>query len=84
MLGRPPRRPAPTVNLEPQPSPFHVAFDHRQGPHAGLNYRTMGWITLGWAATFVVSGLACALIFVQGAYAPYVYDTIDLDLSPGV
>lgn len=49
----------------------------------GLNANLAIRIILGWAATLVVCGLTCALLFSQGAYAPYAYDTIEnIDPSP--
>lgn len=34
-------------------------------------------IVVGWGATVVICGLACALLFVQGVYAPFAFDTVD-------
>lgn len=44
----------------------------------GINGVVLGKIVLGWIVTIVVCSATCALLFAQGAYAPYAYDTIDL------
>ena len=33
---------------------------------------------IGWLVTVVICGIACAILFAQGAYAPNVHDTIDI------
>ncbi|CAM9488196.1 unnamed protein product [Ascophyllum nodosum] len=45
----------------------------------GINSIVLVRTAAGWLITIVVCGLSCALLFAQGAYAPFVYDTIDLD-----
>ncbi|CAM9108492.1 unnamed protein product [Ectocarpus sp. 6 AP-2014] len=41
----------------------------------GLNTRMVLKIIAGWAATTVICGVSCALLFAQGAYAPFAFDT---------
>ncbi|CAM9756702.1 unnamed protein product [Ectocarpus sp. 4 AP-2014] len=43
----------------------------------GLNFPMVYKIVVGWGATVVICGLTCALLFVQGVYAPFAYDTVD-------
>ncbi|CAM9532529.1 unnamed protein product [Ectocarpus fasciculatus] len=43
----------------------------------GLNFPMVYKVVLGWAATIVICGLTCALLFVQGVYAPFAFDTVD-------
>ncbi|CBN77075.1 high affinity phosphate transporter [Ectocarpus siliculosus] len=43
----------------------------------GLNFPMLFKIVVGWGATVVICGPACALFFVQGVYAPFAYDTVD-------
>lgn len=42
----------------------------------GLNGTVFLKAIVGWIITIVVCALTCALLFSQGAYAPYVNDTI--------
>ena len=44
----------------------------------GINGTVLGKTVFGWIITIVVCALSCSVLFAQGAYAPYVYDTIDL------
>ena len=44
----------------------------------GINGVVLGKTVFGWIITIVVCALTCSLIFAQGAYAPYAFDTIDL------
>ncbi|CAM9627265.1 unnamed protein product [Ectocarpus sp. 13 AM-2016] len=44
----------------------------------GVNGTVLGKAVFGWIITIVVCALTCSVIFAQGAYAPYVYDTIIL------
>ena len=44
----------------------------------GVNKAVLGKTVFGWIITIVVCALSCSVLFAQGAYAPYVYDTIDL------
>ncbi|CAM9680133.1 unnamed protein product, partial [Sphacelaria rigidula] len=44
----------------------------------GVNYTVLGKTVMGWVLTIVICALTCALIFSLGAYAPYVFDTIDV------
>eukprot|EP00903_Cladosiphon_okamuranus_P013854 g12891.t1 len=44
----------------------------------GLNGVVLGKAIFGWIVTIIVCALTCAVIFAQGAYAPYAYDTINL------
>ncbi|CAM9594103.1 unnamed protein product [Sphacelaria rigidula] len=44
----------------------------------GVNYTVLGKTVLGWIFTIVICALTCAFIFSLGAYAPYVYDTVEL------
>ena len=43
----------------------------------GVNGKVLAKAVFGWIITIVVCALSCALLFAQGAYAPYVYDTLD-------
>ncbi|CBJ33038.1 high affinity phosphate transporter, probable [Ectocarpus siliculosus] len=47
----------------------------------GVNGTVLGKAVFGWIITIIVCALTCSVIFAQGAYAPYVYDTIDLPTS---
>lgn len=42
----------------------------------GLNFTVLTRTLIGWVATIIVCALMCALIFAQGAYAPFVNNTI--------
>eukprot|EP00752_Nemacystus_decipiens_P014274 g12695.t1 len=44
----------------------------------GVNGTVLGKTVFGWIITIVVCAISCSVLFAQGAYAPYVYDTIDL------
>jgi len=44
----------------------------------GVNGAVLGKTVFGWVITIVVCALTCSVLFAQGAYAPYVYDTIEL------
>lgn len=44
----------------------------------GVNTTVLGKTVFGWIITIVVCAISCSVLFAQGAYAPYVYDTIDL------
>ncbi|CAM9643878.1 unnamed protein product [Ectocarpus sp. 6 AP-2014] len=44
----------------------------------GVNGTVLGKAVFGWIITIVVCALTCSVLFAQGAYAPYVYDTIIL------
>ncbi|CAB1100652.1 unnamed protein product [Ectocarpus sp. CCAP 1310/34] len=44
----------------------------------GVNGTVLAKAVFGWIITIVVCALTCSVIFAQGAYAPYVYDTIIL------
>ncbi|CAM9387816.1 unnamed protein product [Scytosiphon promiscuus] len=44
----------------------------------GVNGAVLGKTVFGWIITIVVCAITCAVIFAQGAYAPYAYDTIEL------
>lgn len=44
----------------------------------GINGTVLGKTIFGWIITIVVCAISCSVLFAQGAYAPYVYDTIDL------
>lgn len=44
----------------------------------GLNSVVLLKSVIGWIITIIVCALSCALIFSQGAYAPYVFDTVDV------
>ncbi|CAN0056855.1 unnamed protein product [Ectocarpus sp. 12 AP-2014] len=44
----------------------------------GVNGTVLGKSVFGWIITIIVCALTCSVIFAQGAYAPYVYDTIIL------
>ncbi|CAM9757754.1 unnamed protein product [Ascophyllum nodosum] len=44
----------------------------------GVNGVVLGKTVFGWIITIIVCALTCSLLFAQGAYAPYAYDTIDL------
>lgn len=44
----------------------------------GINGVVLGKTVFGWIITIIVCALTCSLLFAQGAYAPYAYDTIDL------
>ncbi|CAM9650082.1 unnamed protein product [Ectocarpus fasciculatus] len=41
----------------------------------GLNSKMVLKIFAGWAVTTAICGVSCALLFAQGAYAPFVFDT---------
>lgn len=41
----------------------------------GLNSVVILKTVFGWIITIIVCALTCALLFAQGAYAPYAYDT---------
>ncbi|CBN77082.1 high affinity phosphate transporter (ISS) [Ectocarpus siliculosus] len=41
----------------------------------GLNTRMVLKIMAGWAVTTAICGVSCALLFAQGVYAPFVFDT---------
>ncbi|CAM9249167.1 unnamed protein product [Ectocarpus fasciculatus] len=41
----------------------------------GLNRKMVLKIVAGWAVTTAICGVSCALLFAQGAYAPFVFDT---------
>ncbi|CAM9960275.1 unnamed protein product [Scytosiphon promiscuus] len=43
----------------------------------GVNGTVLGKTVFGWIITIVVCALTCSALFAQGAYAPYVYDTLD-------
>ncbi|CAN0448920.1 unnamed protein product [Pylaiella littoralis] len=43
----------------------------------GVNGAVLGKTVFGWIITIIVCALTCSVIFAQGAYAPYVYDTIE-------
>ena len=47
----------------------------------GVNKAVLGKTVFGWIITIVVCAISCSVLFAQGAYAPYVYDTIDLPAS---
>lgn len=44
----------------------------------GLNAIVLTKAVIGWVVTIIVCALMCALIFAQGAYAPYVNDLIEV------
>ncbi|CAN0045106.1 unnamed protein product [Ectocarpus fasciculatus] len=44
----------------------------------GVNSTVMGKTVFGWIATIIICAIACSLLFAQGAYAPFAFDTIDL------
>ncbi|CAB1100651.1 unnamed protein product [Ectocarpus sp. CCAP 1310/34] len=44
----------------------------------GVNGTVLAKAVFGWIVTIIVCALTCSVIFAQGAYAPYVYDTIIL------
>lgn len=44
----------------------------------GVNNAVLAKTVFGWIITIVVCALSCSVLFAQGAYAPYVYDTIDI------
>ncbi|CAN0397168.1 unnamed protein product [Pylaiella littoralis] len=43
----------------------------------GVNGAVLGKTVFGWIITIIVCALTCSVLFAQGAYAPYVYDTIE-------
>ncbi|CAN0347857.1 unnamed protein product [Pylaiella littoralis] len=43
----------------------------------GINAAVLGKTVLGWVVTIFVCALTCSFLFAQGAYAPYVNDTIE-------
>ncbi|CAN0397138.1 unnamed protein product [Pylaiella littoralis] len=43
----------------------------------GVNGAVLAKTVFGWIVTIIVCALTCSVIFAQGAYAPYVYDTIE-------
>lgn len=45
----------------------------------GINTTVLSKTVIGWVITIVVCAVTCSVLFAQGAYAPYVYDTITLD-----
>lgn len=47
---------------------------------AGINKAVLGKTVFGWIVTIIVCALTCAVLFSQGAYAPFAFDTIDLDV----
>ncbi|CAN0387825.1 unnamed protein product [Ascophyllum nodosum] len=44
----------------------------------GINSIVLGKTMLGWITTVILCALTCSLIFAQGAYAPYAFDTIEV------
>ncbi|CAM9951823.1 unnamed protein product [Scytosiphon promiscuus] len=44
----------------------------------GVNGTVLGKTVFGWIITIVVCAVTCSALFAQGAYAPYVYDTVPL------
>lgn len=44
----------------------------------GVNTTVLGKTVLGWIFTIIICALTCALLFSQGAYAPYVEDAIEI------
>eukprot|EP00178_Gracilaria_changii_P014785 TRINITY_DN4145_c0_g1_i1.p2 TRINITY_DN4145_c0_g1~~TRINITY_DN4145_c0_g1_i1.p2 ORF type:complete len:419 (-),score=59.75 TRINITY_DN4145_c0_g1_i1:269-1498(-) len=44
----------------------------------GVNATVLGKTVFGWIVTIVVCAISCSVLFAQGAYAPYVYDTVEL------
>ncbi|CAM9492879.1 unnamed protein product, partial [Choristocarpus tenellus] len=44
----------------------------------GLNTPILFKIICGWIVTVFICGVTSSVLFAQGAYAPYVYDTIEL------
>lgn len=64
-----------SIHPPPRPVPYFSTLNQGAG---GLNTRVVVKIIMGWAVTMFICGLSCALIFAQGAYAPYAYDSIDL------
>ncbi|CAM9130707.1 unnamed protein product [Pylaiella littoralis] len=42
----------------------------------GVNGTVLGKTVFGWIITIVVCALTCSVLFAQGAYAPYAYDTL--------
>ena len=46
-----------------------------------MNKAVLAKTVFGWIITIVVCAISCSVLFAQGAYAPYVYDTIDLPAS---
>ncbi|CAM9299458.1 unnamed protein product [Choristocarpus tenellus] len=42
----------------------------------GINTSVLGKAIFGWVITIIVCALTTSVLFAQGAYAPYVYDTI--------
>lgn len=47
----------------------------------GVNVTVLGKTVLGWILTIVICALTCAFIFAQGAYAPYVNNTVVISLE---
>ncbi|CAM9757545.1 unnamed protein product [Ascophyllum nodosum] len=48
----------------------------------GINGVVLGKTVFGWIITIIVCAFTCSLLFAQGAYAPYAFDTIDLPETP--
>ena len=44
----------------------------------GLNATVLLKAIIGWIITIIVCALSCAVLFAQGAYAPNVFDTVDI------
>lgn len=44
----------------------------------GVNGAVLGKTVFGWVVTIIVCAVTCSVLFAQGAYAPYAYDTINL------
>ncbi|CAN0447214.1 unnamed protein product [Hapterophycus canaliculatus] len=44
----------------------------------GVNKAVLMKTVFGWVITIVVCAVTCSVLFAQGAYAPYAYDTVVL------
>ncbi|CAN0486701.1 unnamed protein product, partial [Discosporangium mesarthrocarpum] len=44
----------------------------------GVNKIVLGKAIFGWIITLIVVALTTSLVFAQGVYAPYAFDTIEL------
>ena len=44
----------------------------------GINGVVLGKTVFGWIITILVCAISCSILFAQGAYAPYAFDTIDI------
>ncbi|CAN0011388.1 unnamed protein product, partial [Discosporangium mesarthrocarpum] len=44
----------------------------------GVNLAVLGKAVFGWIITLIVCALTTSLLFAQGAYAPYAFDTVEL------